>query len=130
MMDKKKFHIEYIFDNVSIKSLWDQITTPPGLSPWFADDVVIRDKVYTFRWKKDYQEATKVQELPEEKVRYQWDEDYGSPYYFEFLIRTYELTGATSLEITDFAEPEDLKDSIHLWDSQVEQLKRTLGILV
>ena len=71
-----------------------------------------------------------MQELPEEKVRYQWDEDYGSPYYFEFLIRTYELTGATSLEITDFAEPEDLKDSIHLWDSQVEQLKRTLGILV
>lgn len=130
MMDKKKFHIEYIFDNVSIKSLWNQITTPPGLSSWFADDVVIRDKVYTFRWKKDYQEATKVQELPEEKVRYQWNEDYGSPYYFEFLIRTYELTGATSLEITDFAEPEDLKDSIHLWDSQVEQLKRTLGILV
>ena len=32
------------------------------------------------------------------------------------------------LQITDFAEQDEKKDSIDLWDTQVEELKRTLGI--
>ena len=48
--------------------------------------------------------------------------------YFEFQIHTHELTGSTSLQITDFAEPDEKRDSIDLWDTQVEELKRTLGI--
>ena len=39
-MKKEKFHIEYIFDKVSRRSLWNHLTTPPGLSAWFADDAV------------------------------------------------------------------------------------------
>ena len=31
-------------------------------------------------------------------------------------------------QITDFAEQDEKKDSIDLWDTQVEELKRTLGI--
>ena len=48
--------------------------------------------------------------------------------YFEFQIHSHELTGSTSLQITDFAEQDEKKDSIDLWDTQVEELKRTLGI--
>ena len=50
-MKKEKFHIEYIFDKVSRRSLWNHLTTPPGLSAWFADDVTINDNTYVFKHK-------------------------------------------------------------------------------
>ena len=40
-MKKEKFHIEYIFDKVSRRSLWNHLTTALGLSAWFADEVII-----------------------------------------------------------------------------------------
>ncbi|RHU23351.1 MULTISPECIES: START-like domain-containing protein [unclassified Parabacteroides] len=127
-MKKEKFHIEYIFDKVSRRSLWNHLTTPPGLSAWFADDVTINDNMYVFKWNRDEQEAEVLSVKPEISIRYRWADEEEDNAYFEFLIHTVELTGATALEITDFAEPDEKKDSINLWDSQVEELKRTLGI--
>ncbi|MDR2119957.1 MAG: hypothetical protein LBP64_03680 [Tannerella sp.] len=128
MTGKEKFHIEYIFDKVSVRSLWNHLTTPPGLSLWFADDVSVNGRRYVFTWKKIREEAELLEEKPGVKVRYRWLDGDDADYYFEFLIRSIELTGATSLEITDFAEPDEKADAIALWDSQVEVLKRTLGI--
>ncbi|MCS3062583.1 START-like domain-containing protein [Parabacteroides distasonis] len=51
-MKKEKFHIEYIFDKVSRRSLWNHLTTALGLSAWFADEVIINDNLYTFKWSK------------------------------------------------------------------------------
>ena len=127
-MKKEKFHIEYIFDKVSRRSLWNHLTTPPGLSAWFADDVTISDNTYVFKWNRDEQEAEVLSIKPEISIRYRWTDEEEDNVYFEFLIHTVELTGATALEITDFAEPDEKKDSINLWDSQVYELKRTLGI--
>ena len=127
-MKKEKFHIEYIFDTVSRRSLWNHLTTPPGLSAWFADDVTINDNTYVFKWNRDEQEAEVLSVKPEISIRYRWTDEEEDNVYFEFLIHTVELTGATALEITDFAEPDEKKDSINLWDSQVYELKRTLGI--
>ena len=127
-MKKEKFHIEYIFDKVSRRSLWNHLTTPPGLSAWFADDVTINDNTYVFKWHRDEQEAEVLSVKPEISIRYRWTDEEEDNVYFEFLIHTVELTGATALEITDFAEPDEKKDSINLWDSQVYELKRTLGI--
>lgn len=127
-MKKEKFHIEYIFDKVSRRSLWNHLTTPPGLSAWFADDVTINDNTYVFKWNRDEQEAEVLSVKPEISIRYRWTDEEEDNVYFEFLIHTVELTGATALEITDFAEPDEKKDSINLWDTQVYELKRTLGI--
>ena len=127
-MKKEKFHIEYIFDKVSRRSLWNHLTTPPGLSAWFADDVTINNNTYIFKWNRDEQEAEVLAVKPEISIRYRGTDEEEGKVYFEFLIHTVELTGATALEITDFAEPDEKKDSINLWDSQVEELKRTLGI--
>ena len=127
-MKKEKFHIEYIFDKVSRRSLWNHLTTPPGLSAWFADDVTINNNTYIFKWNRDEQEAEVLAVKPEISIRYRWTDEEEDNAYFEFLIHTVELTGATALEITDFAEPDEKKDSINLWDSQVYELKRTLGI--
>ena len=127
-MKKEKFHIEYIFDKVSRRSLWNHLTTPPGLSAWFADAVTSNDNTYVFKWNRDEQEAEVLSVKPEISIRYRWTDEEEDNVYFEFLIHTVELTGATALEITDFAEPDEKKDSINLWDSQVYELKRTLGI--
>ncbi|HML72807.1 START-like domain-containing protein [Macellibacteroides fermentans] len=127
-MKKEKFHIEYIFDKVSQRSLWNHLTTPPGLSAWFADDVTIDDSLYTFKWNKVEERAQVVSMKPEVSVRYRWEDEEDESAYFEFIIHTIELTGATSLEITDFSEPSEKSDSISLWDTQVDELKRTLGI--
>jgi uncharacterized protein YndB with AHSA1/START domain len=127
-MKKEKFHIEYIFDKVSRRSLWNHLTTPPGLSSWFADDVTIKDKTYVFKWKKTEQEAEVLSIKPEFSIRYRWTDEEDTNAYFEFQIFTHELTGSTSLQITDFAEANEKHDSIDLWDTQIETLKRTLGI--
>lgn len=127
-MNKEKFHIEYIFDKVSQKSLWNHLTTPPGLSAWFAEDVSIDGNIYTFKWNKATEEAELVSMKPGTNVRYRWIEEEEEHTYFEFIIHSIELTGGTALEITDFAEPDEKADSISLWDSQIETLRRTLGI--
>lgn len=126
-MKKEKFHIEYLFDKVSKRSLWNHLITSPGLSSWFADDVIIDQDSYKFIWDKTEQEAKVISIKPEQSVRYKWAEEEDE-HYFEFKIHILELTGGTSLEITDFAWPEERTDSISLWDSQVDELKRTLGI--
>ena len=75
------------------------------------------------------QEQAEIIEIkPEVSVRYRWLEEEDENAYFEFIIHTIELTGSMALEITDFAELNEKTDAIDLWDSQVEVLKRTLGI--
>jgi uncharacterized protein YndB with AHSA1/START domain len=126
-MTQEKFHIEYFLDQVSRKSLWNHITTPLGLATWFADSVSIEDNVYTFKWNKEEQKAIVISCKAEDTIRFHWEDDEEMA-YFEFRIHTLELTDTTSLEVTDFAEPDEKKDSIELWDTQIEELKRTLGI--
>ena len=62
-------------------------------------------------------------------VRFEWigmeNEDSN---FFEFRINMEELTNELALIITDFAEAEEKEDSIYLWDSQINDLKRALGI--
>ena len=128
-MKKEKFHIEYVFDKVSIRSLWNHLTTALGLSSWFADEVSIKDSTYTFYWNKVQEKAEFIAIKPENKVRFRWlSDDENDDSYIEFIIHTIELTGSKSLEITDFAMPDEKKDAIALWDTQIEVLKRTLGI--
>ena len=127
MMKKEKFHIEYVFEKVSKRSLWNHLTTPPGLSSWFADNVDIQGDTYTFTWDKTQEKAQVVLMKPEVWVRYKWEYE-AENVYFEFRIHTIELTGAVALEITDFAESSEKRDAISLWDSQVDTLKRTLGV--
>jgi hypothetical protein len=116
-----------VFDKVSKRSLWNHITTPPGLSSWFADNVDIFGDTYVFSWNKTKEKAQVLNIKPENWIRFRWENETENA-YFEFRIHTVELTRAVALEITDFAEPSEKRDAISLWDSQVDALKRTLGV--
>jgi len=61
-------------------------------------------------------------------VRFQWEEDLDTEYYFELKIEVLEVTGGLALIITDFAEKGDDEDLILLWNKQIEVLRRKTGI--
>jgi len=124
---KQKFELEYTF-NASVGELFTRLSTPEGLAEWFADDVNVKDNVYTFIWDGSEQQAIMVSKKDNKCIRFHWVDDEEEDTYFEFSIRVHELTGDVALEITDFADEDEKPDSIDLWDTQITELKHALGI--
>jgi len=123
-----KFELEYTL-NSSPKVLFSRLSTPEGLCEWFADNVTVDGDLFTFFWQKSDSKA-RLSALKENKlVRFEWlDREDEESNYFEFRINIEELTGDVALIITDFAEPDEKEDAIYLWDTQITDLKRLLGI--
>jgi hypothetical protein len=126
-MTRELYQVEYVLRNISPTLLWRLISTPSGLSEWFADDVTEdRNGILSFQWGNTAQKAEKIS-VSTGNIRYHWIEDPDS-YYFEFHIDQSELTGGIVLHISDFAEPGDLNSSIGLWNSQIDTLMRRIGM--
>lgn len=123
---KHKLILEYII-YASPKLLFEFMTSPSGLSEWFADDVTIVGKVYTFSWEGSKQQADVLNMVEGRSIRFHWT-DRASDYYFEFRIEKNELTQELSLVITDFAESAEEKNSLEvLWHGQVQRLMKVIG---
>jgi len=127
-MQKIKLNIEYQLRSASKNILWNSISTPLGLSEWFADGVTVKDNEFTFSWEGHEQTAYLIQTKTNSSVRFQWEEDLDSEYYFELTITALQVTGNLALVITDFAEPDETDDMTMLWDKQIEVLRRKTGI--
>lgn len=129
-MEKEKFHIEFVMGNASQNSLWRMISMPDGLSEWFADEVSFDEEnnQYLFRWSKSEDIALVQFSKPMNVIRFRWLDEEQEMAYFEFAIHKLELSGGLTLEITDFATTEEKNDAITLWEKQVDELKRKLGI--
>ncbi|MEK9788288.1 MAG: START-like domain-containing protein [Flavobacteriaceae bacterium] len=126
MSAKKSFSIEYDF-HASPQLLFQYLSTPSGLSEWFADNVNSRGERFTFIWDDSEENALLLQKKNYDKVRFQWENDEGADYYFEFKIQVDEITKDVSLIITDFSEEDELEESKMLWDNLVSDLKQVLG---
>ena len=125
---KTKYELEYTL-NTSTNILFNRISTPEGLSEWFADDVNLKNGLFTFIWEGSENVASVVQKKTNKFIRFHWeDEDDEDDYFFEFKIRTDELTRDVALIITDYAEVEDQSDAVDLWDTQISELKRAIGL--
>lgn len=122
-MNKEKLELEYVI-NCSPKVLYNRLSSASGLAEWFADDVAVNGKKYTFVWDGNEQVAVLAFKKENLIVRFDWTEDET---YFEFKITRDELTGDVSLLITDFVEPDEIEEIRSLWDSQVTTLKHVLG---
>lgn len=122
-----KFELEYVV-NTTVKVLYPRLSTPSGLSDWFADNVDLNGDVFTFYWEGSEQSAKILFQRRDKAIRFRWEEDEGEDVYFEFKIRVDELTNEVALIITDFAEEDELDDARELWDKQIERFRRQLGI--
>ena len=125
---RSKFEMEYNL-NCSPKVLFSRLSTAEGLGEWVADQVNVDGDLFTFYWNTSESKA-RLSALKENKlVRFEWiGMENEESNYFEFRINLEELTNELALIITDFAEAEEKEDSIYLWDSQINDLKRILGI--
>lgn len=123
-----KYELEYAL-NCSPKVLFSRLCTAEGLAEWFANDVSVDRDVFTFFWGKSESKARLIALKENKFVRFEWfnDTDEESN-YFEFRINIEELSGSLALIITDFAESEEKDDAINLWNTQIDDLKRVLGV--
>jgi len=125
---RSKFELEYTL-NCSPKVLFSRLSTPEGLGEWFAEKVNVEGDLFSFFWDSSETKARLSAMKDNRLVRFEWmEEDNEDENYFEFRINIDELTGDLALIITDFAEAEEKADSIYLWDNQIQDLKRLLGI--
>jgi uncharacterized protein YndB with AHSA1/START domain len=124
MTDKIKIQLEYVI-NCSPRVLYNRLSTASGLTEWFADDVRIKGKQYTFIWEGSEQTAEMTLRKENTLVRFTWLDDDGA--YFEFKVVRDELTSDVSLLIVDFAEEGEQEETEELWNSQVSELKHILG---
>jgi uncharacterized protein YndB with AHSA1/START domain len=125
---KLKYELEFPI-NSSPSLLYTYISTPSGLSDWFADNVNARGEYYTFIWDDSEEKARLVLKKTNDKIKFRWldENDKDTDYCFEIKIQEDEITKDVSLVITDYAFKEDLEEAALLWENQVADLKHVIG---
>ena len=128
MSDKIKFELEFPIQ-ASSQLLYQYITTPSGLSEWFADNVNLRGELFTFIWDDSEEQAKLLTKKNGERVKFKWLDEDGNDtdYYFELKIQVDEITNDVSLIVVDFSEEDELPENKLLWESLVSDLKHVIG---
>ncbi|MBW2962802.1 START-like domain-containing protein [Mesonia aestuariivivens] len=129
MSTKIKYEMEFPIQ-ASPSLLYQYISTPSGLSEWYADNVNSRGEIFTFIWEGSEEKAKLLSKKSGERIKLRWleDEEEGNPYFFEMRIQVDEITKDVSLMITDHAEDDDeVNEGKMLWENMVSDLKHVLG---
>ncbi len=126
MQDKVKFELEFPIHS-SPTLLYQYISTPSGLSEWFADNVNSRGETFTFIWDDSEENAKLLSKKSGERIKFRWEDDEGESYYFEMRIQVDEITKDVSLMVVDFTDEDELEEAKMLWDNQISELKHVLG---
>lgn len=125
MSDKIKLELEFPIQ-ASPQLLFQYISTPSGLSEWFADDVNSRGEIFTFIWDDSEEQAKLLSKKNAERIKFKWLDDDAST-FFEIKIQVDDITKDVSLIITDFADEDEVEETKMLWENQISSLKQVLG---
>jgi len=126
MINKIKFELEFPIQ-ASPQLLFQYISTPSGLSEWFADNVNSRGELFTFIWDDSEEVAKLLTKKNGERIKFKWVEDDDDQSYFEIRIQVDGITKDVSLMVTDFSEDDEVEETKMLWDNQISDLKKVLG---
>lgn len=128
MEEKIKFELEFPI-HASPQLLFQYISTPSGLSEWFADNVNSRGEVFTFIWNDTEEQARLLSKKTGERIKFRWleDEEDDTPYFFEIRIQVDDITKDVSIIVTDFIDEDELDEAKMLWENQISGLKQVLG---
>ncbi len=126
MSDKIKYELEFPI-HASPQLLFQYISTPSGLSEWYAENVNSRGELFQFIWDGSEEEAKLLSKKNGERIKFKWLEDDDTTSYFEIRIQVDEITKDVSIMITDFADEDEVEESKMLWENQISDLKQVLG---
>jgi len=128
MESKIKYELEFPI-NSSPQLLYQYISTPSGLSEWFADNVNSRGEFFTFIWNDSEEKARLSSKKTGEKVKFKWidENNNDTDLFFEMRILEDEITKDVSLMIIDFAYENEINEASQLWENQVSELKHVIG---
>ncbi|MDY8136366.1 START-like domain-containing protein [Aquimarina sp. 2201CG5-10] len=128
MSDKTKYELEFVVQS-SPQLLYQYISTPSGLSEWFADNVNSRGELFTFIWDDSEEDAKLLSKKSGERIKFRWveDEENGNDYFFELRIQVDEITKDVSLMVTDYSEEDEMDENKMLWENMIGNLKHVLG---
>ena len=121
----EKFELEFHIRS-SVNILFNSLSTPSGLSEWFADDVNCTKDTFTFIWDGSEQDAKLLTISNNYFIKFRWL-DFPENTFFEFRIEVDEITNDVILKVTDFAEDDEVEESKDLWTSQINTLMKNLG---
>ena len=99
MSTKVKFELEFPIQ-ASPQLLYNYISTPSGLSEWFADNVNSRGELFTFIWDDSEEQAKLVTKKSPERIKFKWLESDDDNCYFELRIQVDGITKDVSLIVT------------------------------
>ena len=126
MSAKVKFEIEFPIQ-ASPQLLYNYISTPSGLSEWFADNVNSRGELFTFIWDDSEEQAKLITKKSPERIKFKWLENNDESCYFELRIQVDGITKDVSLIVTDFSDDDEEEEAKMLWENQISSLKQVLG---
>lgn len=126
METKVKFEMEFPIQ-VSPSLLFQYISTPSGMSEWFAENVNSRGEIFTFIWNDSEEQAKLLGKKNDERIKFKWLTDDDEDYFFELRIQVDEITKDVSLMITDFSTGDELEENKMLWENMISDLKHVLG---
>ena len=126
MEDKVKYEMEFPI-RASPSLLYQYISTPSGMSEWYADNVNSRGEFFTFIWDGSEEKAILLTKKTNDRIKFRWMDDEDTDYYFELRIQVDEITKDVSLMITDYAEDDEVEEGKMLWENMISELKQILG---
>lgn len=126
MNSKVKFEMEFVV-KASPSLLYQYMSTPSGMSEWFADNVNSRGNYYTFIWEGAEEKAELLSKKKPERIKFRWLEEEDEDAYFELHIQVDEITKDVSLIITDFADEDEVEEGKMFWENQISELKQIIG---
>ena len=126
MDDKIKIDLEFPI-HASPQLLYQYISTPSGLSEWFADNVNSRGELFTFIWDDSEEQAKLLSKKNGERVKFKWQNEEEDNTYFEVRTQVDDITKDVSLMVTDFADEDEIDEVKMLWENLISDLKQVLG---
>ena len=126
MSTKVKYELEFPIQ-ASPQLLYNYISTPSGLSEWFAENVNSRGALFTFIWDDSEEQAKLLTKKNSERIKFRWLESEDDDCFFELRIQVDNITKDVSIIVTDFSDDDEIEESKMLWENQIASLKQILG---
>ena len=128
-INDKRQRIELEFPlHCSANTLYNYISSPSGLTAWFADDVTVHGSNYVFKWDDGEElEAELLKNVNRKHVKFRWINGDQVNEILELIIHKDEVTDDLALIICDSVIPEEIEEVEMMWETQVLNLKKHIG---